>query len=79
MPGRDPAGALGGSENTGRRRKARINWARPELSAGSGGIWTKWRSSAAEVPTYRLRSGCVSRGAQYPSMTLKTHPDSQRR
>lgn len=28
------------------------------FSAGSGGICTKWRSSEAEVPTYRLPSAC---------------------
>jgi len=37
----------------------------PFGSAGSGGIWTKCRSSEAEVPTYRLRSGRVSLSPQW--------------
>lgn len=53
-PGWAPVDADSGKN--GCSRDARINVEVLFLSAGSGGIWTKWSSSEAEVPMYRLLS-----------------------
>lgn len=47
------------SAYAGWSRDARMKAGVLDLSLGSGGIWTKWRSSDAEVPTYRLPSACA--------------------
>ena len=54
-PGRE---LLEVSAKAGRWREAsiKVEVALPDLSFGSGGIWTKWRISESEVPTYRFPS-----------------------
>lgn len=56
MPGRTAEAELAGSTKNGRSLDARMKVDVLVLSAGSGGIWTKWSSSEAEVPMYRLLS-----------------------